>query len=280
MLIYRLRKSKFIAIFKSSKVVCPTFYELKLSNSCPFSCSYCYLLSTFRFNRDVVLFNNDWSQIQAELEKSPPGVYNTGELADSLAIVPPLLDPFTLDYFAQQKDKFLLLVTKSTNIGILKDRHPSPQVIVSFSVNSVASADVFESDAPLPTERLDCARELKSLGWRVRIRLDPIILPFFDTSKSYADYYYICHEIAVLKPERITVGTLRPYSNTYQRMPDRLKKGLVFSDDHRWRYPLKDRVAVYQQVADWLGEVPALCKETKECYTQFDWSHTGCNCTP
>ncbi|MEW6557798.1 MAG: radical SAM protein [Elusimicrobiota bacterium] len=279
-MISRERKSPFVKLFNKTPagVVCPHFYELVLLTGCPFSCSYCYLSGAFHRQTEPTLYTNHWSQIVVELEKSPPSVYNTGELADSLAIIPPLLEP-AIDWFSQQRDKFLLLVTKSTNTQILKDRHPSPQIIVSFSVNSVASADVFESDAPLPTERLETARELKSLGWRIRIRLDPIILPFFDANKSYADYYYICHEIAVLKPERITIGSLRPYSNTYRRMPDRLKKGLVFSDDHRWRYPLKDRVSVYQQVADWLGEVPALCKETQECYTQLGWIHNGCNCT-
>ena len=59
---------------------------------------------------------------------------------------------------------------------------------------------------------------------------------------------------------------------------DKLKKELVKSDDGRWRYPLKDRVVCYQQVSEWLGEIPALCKETQECYTQLGWIHDGCNC--
>ena len=279
-MIQRERKSSFVKLFDKTPagIVCPHFYKLVLSNGCPYKCGYCYLLSTFRFNPEPTLFTNDWSQVQAELEKSPPGVYVTGELADSLAIIPPLLEP-ALDYFSQQKDKFLLLVTKSTNIAILKDRQPSPQIIISFSVNSDEVSDIFERGAPLSSERLDCARELKTLGWRVRIRLDPIILPYFNTSKSFDRYFILCHQIASLKPERITLGSLRPYPNTYHLMPDKLKKELVKSNDSRWRYPLKDRVACYQQVAKWLGDIPALCKETQECYEQLGWVHDGCNCT-
>lgn len=279
-MIQRERKSPFVKLFDKTPdgVVCPSFYELKLSNSCPFSCSYCYLMSTLRYNREPTLFTNDWSQVQAELDNLPAGVYNTGELADSLAITPPLLEP-ALDYFSNQKEKFLLLVTKSINTQILKDRHPSPQVIVSFSVNSDEVSDIFERGTPLSSERLNCARELKILGWRVRIRLDPIILPYFNTSKSFDKYFMLSHQVASLKPERITLGSLRPYPNTYRLMPDELKNELVKSNDGRWRYPLKDRTVCYQQVAEWLGEIPALCKEIQECYTQLGWVHDGCNCT-
>ena len=149
----------------------------------------------------------------------------------------------------------------------------------NFSVNSDEVSDIFERGAPLSSERLDCARELKTLGWRVRIRLDPIIFPCFNTGKSYDKYFYICHEVASLKPERITLGSLRPYPNTYRLMPDELKKELVMSTDGRWRYPLKNRITAYRVIAEWLGIIPALCKETQECYSQLGWVHNGCNCT-
>lgn len=279
-MIQRERKSPFVKEFTATppKVVCPHFYELVLSTGCPYKCAYCYLSGTFRGQTEPTLYTNDWASVQAELEKSPTGVYNTGELSDSLAIIPPLLEP-ALNYFSQQKDKTLLLVTKSINIAILKDRQPSPQIIVSFSVNSDEVSDIFERGTPLSSERLDCARELKTLGWRVRIRLDPVIFPYFNHSKSFDRYFMLCHQIASLKPERITVGTLRPYPNTYRLMPDELKKELVMSADGRWRYPLKNRVSTYRVISEWLGEIPALCKETQECYLQLGWPHSGCNCT-
>lgn len=279
-MIQRERKSPFVKLFDKTPegVVCPHFYELVLSTGCPYKCAYCYLAGTFKGQTEPTLYTNAWAPVQAELEKSTPGVYNTGELADSLAIIPPLLKP-AIDWFSQQKDKFLLLTTKSTNVGILKDRQPSPQVIVSFSVNSAEVSAIFERGAPSPLGRIAVAKILISLGWRVRIRLDPIIFPYFNYSGLYNKYFFICREIASLKPERITVGSLRPYDNTYYRTPDGLKKELVKASDGRWRYPVSDRVAVYQQVADWLGEVPALCKEAEECYARLGWSRAGCNCT-
>ena len=116
-------------------MVCPHFYELVLSNGCPYNCLYCYLKLTFRGNKSPVIFTNSWTQVEKELLRVPSGVFSTGELADSLAVVPDLLGP-ALDWFSRQQTRYLLLTTKSTNIGPLIEREPSPQIIVSFSINA------------------------------------------------------------------------------------------------------------------------------------------------
>ncbi|NPV71172.1 MAG: radical SAM protein [Firmicutes bacterium] len=172
----RERKSRFVKLFDKTPagVNCPHFHELVLSNGCPYDCTYCYLRLTFRGNKAPVLFNNGWEQVKSELDAAPGGVFSTGELADSLAVTPPLLDS-AIDYFAGQTNKYLLLVTKSTNTRVLTQRDPSPQIIVSFSVNSTAASALYEPLCPSREERLLEAAKLRDLGWRVRIRLDPII---------------------------------------------------------------------------------------------------------
>lgn len=82
-----------------------------------------------------------------------------------------------------QQTRYLLLLTKSTNIAILRSAIPTDQVIVSFSVNSNAAATKYEIGSPDPVRRLQAVAELKQLGWRVRIRIDPIVLD--DGIESY-----------------------------------------------------------------------------------------------
>ena len=145
MAIRRQRKSKFVRLFDKTPagVVCPHFYELVLSNGCPYDCSYCYLRLTFRGRTEPVLFENGWDSVRSEIDEVPGGVFSTGELADSLAVIPPLL-PKALDYFTIQENKFLLMVTKSINTGMLCERKPSMNLILSFSVNSIPASTQFE----------------------------------------------------------------------------------------------------------------------------------------
>lgn len=275
-IVRRLRKSPFVRLFDKTppEVVCPHFYELILSNGCPYDCSYCYLKLTFRGKVYPTLFTNPWSQVEAELEKCKAGVFSTGELADSLAVPPPLLEP-ALEYFGGQRDKYLLLLTKSANIKPLRKRSPSPQVIVSFSVNAKQVWAKYERKTPPPEDRLRAAHELRDLGWRIRIRIDPI---FADTPLE--DYEAVVSAVRRLEPERVTIGTLRQYPGLYRFSKDAPREGLKRSPDGRMRYAPERRREVYEAFADMLGYQPALCKETRAMWKALGWTFSGCNCTP
>lgn len=275
MVVKRERKSDFVKLFDKTPpdVVCPHFYELVLSNGCPFNCEYCYLQLTFRGNKKPVLFTNSWDQVEKELSSVKKGVFSTGELADSLAVVPPLLDK-ALDYFEMQRDKYLLLLTKSANTDFLLKRKANPQVIVSFSVNSIPSWTKYERKTPHPFERLEAAKKLLKLGWRMRMRIDPIII---ETGLEH--YKVICKKVAKLNPERVTVGTLRQYPGLFRFAPDAPREGLIKSSDGRMRYSLETRINVYSIIKEWLGFQPALCKETKTLWKNLGWKFDGCNCT-
>ena len=92
--IARPRKSGFIRPFDGTAgLVCNKFYQLILSNGCPFNCQYCYLRLILGNNKGPMVFTNPWSEVERQLGKIPTGVFSTGELADSLAITPPLLRP-------------------------------------------------------------------------------------------------------------------------------------------------------------------------------------------
>lgn len=272
----RNRKSKFVRLFNKTPggVCCPHFYELILSNGCPFECSYCYLRLTFRGNKMPVLFCNQWEEVESELEAIPSGVFSTGELADSLAINPPLLNQ-ALNYFQNQQSRYLLLTTKSTNIGPFLSVKPFSQVIISFSINTAEMADRFELGAPLPKKRLQAAEKLLELGWRVRIRLDPVIYE----EASFVKYKMLCKAISDIKPERVTVGTLRQYPGLHRFAPGAPRQGLIKGADGRMRYPKQLRLHIYKQISDWLGFQPALCKETEEIWKELGWKFYGCNCT-
>jgi spore photoproduct lyase len=274
--LFRERKSNFIRLFDKTPegVICPHFYELILSNGCPYDCSYCYLKLTFKGNKRPILFTNRWQEIEKELSLIPKGNFVTGILADSLAIAPPNLEP-ALKWFSSQRDRYLILVTKSTNIKVLLTHKPSPQVVVSFSINSMEAWSKYERLTPDPIDRVKAAARLKEEGWRIRIRLDPIILNGNDTFTSYKE---VCQKVAELAPEMVTIGTLRPYRGLYRFSPIAPRYGLKGAVDGRMRYLLEVRVNIYDKIAKWLGFQPSLCKETTEVQKELGWTSRGCNC--
>lgn len=274
----RKRKSPFVKEFvnKYPKIVCPGFYELVLSNGCGYDCDYCYLKGTFRGNVFYTDFTNPWSQIKKELDESGEGVYNTGELSDSLIYLP---TNFTkvMGYFHRQIDKFLLLVTKSNAQTLLNiaDTLPTPnqQTIISFSINSTGAWNKYEHHTPSPVDRINGAMLLKDMGYRVRIRIDPIINEFWD-------YGEVANWMSWLKPELVTLGTLRhyPFGRDYGVKDfGGLERGL----DGRLRYPLDKRVKVYRFFRKWIDkDIPvSLCKESMICWRELGWENKGCNCT-
>lgn len=272
---HRLRKSRFVKLFDKTPVgvLCPHFYELILSNGCPFECLYCYLNLTFRGNKKPVLFTNSWQQVERELNKIPAGVFSTGELADSLAILPPLLGP-AIEYFRKQTDKFLLLTTKSVNIKPLLNVKPTSQVWISFSVNPTQAWSKFELRTPHPHARIKAAQELKNAGWRIRIRIDPVI-----GETGIDSYEEVTRMVRDLNPDMVTVGTLRHFPGLFRFQKQAPRNSLRKSSDGRMRYPLDTRASIYTKIAEWLQDQPGLCKETSDLWNLLGWKFKGCNCT-
>ena len=268
----RERSSRFVRTFDSAPqgLICPHFYELHLTKGCPYNCDYCYLRTSSHDNFRPILFTNPWKKIEQELESFTQGVFNTGERADSLAFYNDNTIK-AIKYFSRQKEKYLLLLTKSDNHELFKTLKPSKNVIVSFSVNCNEAAEQFEHCAPPPRKRLKAARKLIEAGWRVRIRLDPVIEEI--GLKFYKD---ICKDISEVEAERVTVGTLYQVPGTAQTNLFHL---LIESPEGILRYPDQYRYNIYVRIAEWLGFEPSICQEAMKIWKKLGWKFQGCNCT-
>ena len=311
------RKSPMVGSFINHlpETVCPSFKKLSLSLGCGYSCSYCYLRLTLRQQvqpGEVIVYTNEWKDVERQLYKEGPGVYNAGELADSLNPMPKLL-PQAIKWFNKHHHEgyTLLLCTKSEALGLLQSDAAPPKaggVIVSFSVNAPRMAELYEKGVPTPQHRLEAVRRLLKMGFRVRIRLDPIILdfdsPYYEhTDPSLVntamknlerDYKDIVEKMAGLAPpqyknkdgggvERVTIGTLRAHRNLPGRCPDMkwfgtgldldLEGNCYFNEKRRYFFTI--RAKAYKQVAEWLsadGGVnsrPAVCKETFRLWSEL-----------
>lgn len=291
--VLRERKSRFVEIFRTTpvKTVCPNFFVLSHANGCAFApqCSYCYLKSSLWHLDGQHVFTNIDRMVEEirswiatdDLESY---VLNTGNLSDSLAfeearpLMARLLDLFRQEAEAKQRPHALLLVTKGgqRECKTLLEGEPCANVIVSFSVNCPQAAEEYEKGAADTDDRLQTARQLKDAGWRIRIRIDPMIDGY-----DYAPTFEAVRELA---PERITLGCLRAEANLPRFAEDGLFDRLESPDDPRAmaRYPRKLRMSLYRQAIEALGETCpiGLCEETYDVWEELglDTDAKECNC--
>jgi spore photoproduct lyase len=290
--VLRERKTRFVELFRTTppRTVCPNFYVLSHANGCAFDpqCDYCYLKSSFWGLRAQEAFSNVDTMLQEvrtwiALDDLETYVLNTGNLSDSLVFehvrpaVAGLVDLFREAHAAGRKHS-LLLVTKSglRECGVLLKLAPCPNVIVSFSVNCPEVAELHERGAADVDDRMAAARRLKEMGWRVRMRIDPMF--------STGDYGGIIRQLRALAPERLTLGCLRAEPHLLQVIDHGLFSELEppAEEGGLARYPLATRLELYGRAAAGLKDVCpiGLCEETREVWDALGLNADSrcCNC--
>lgn len=215
-----------------SDIACPHFWELRWAFGCPFNCAYCYLqgtsggLKTPRPSNMKMVFKAIDDAFNHPYFQTHPSIFNSGELSDSLMF--PETIAKIADKFEQQKDHYLLLLTKDTNINFLLDK-PRKQTIVSFSLSSEEVWKLWENNTPSPLRRVEAASQLQNAGYEVRVRIDPIF-PIEGWRAHYSKLLEFLFIHLPKGPERITLG-----------MPRGLKKTLIYSKDRSWAEGLTEK---------------------------------------
>ncbi len=304
-------KNNFVSLFyKSPKnIVCPHFWVFKPLIGCPYQCSYCFLQGTF-FGDKTPRFKN-LEEMAKNLEKflcwatsiGLKTLLNVGELCDSLA-VPSWTAKFLkvcvpiLKRFPGNK---LLFLTKAgiNNIHVLlEDPSLSEIIVMSHSLNPRLIIERFEKGTAPLDHRLEAAKKLQEAGYEVRLRIDPII-PVKDWPILYSELIDEIFKKFDLKPERITLGSLRGLKKTLFYAKD--KDWIKYLNKHErtgWGLKIEKnlRLSLYAQIIQDLRKYGfnghmALCKETPEIWMKLAsenllsnpgrfgiWENVKCNC--
>jgi spore photoproduct lyase len=275
-----------------SDVVCPHFLELKWATGCPYSCAWCYLQGTFRFQKyKKSPMPKSYDRISKSLlaffegDGVRPELLNAGELSDSM-ITEHTEEPFSIfvmDLISKQDLHKILFVTKSNNIDNLLNVPNKEQAIVSFSLNAVEVAEQWEK-APAVKDRIEAAGKLSDAGFEVRVRIDPMV-PIEGWKEGYATLLKMIFDR--LKPSRITIGSLRGLQSTINNSKD--KSWVPYLEERsNWgrKIATEARLEMYKFVIDKLRDDHgylnvALCKETVDMWERvgLDYTNIRCNCT-
>jgi len=195
------------------RMVCPHFERLKLaSNGCFYQCDWCYLKLTYRAAFPFITVRVQYDRIKGQIQKrlsqsTEPVIFNSGELADSLS-----MEHLTragrefIPWFGQQGNGYLFMLTKSDNVDNILDLPHNGHTIIAWSMNNDEVSRKFEVGAPSFERRLEAARMVQGAGYRIRIRLDPVV-PIEGWQVAYGGTIRRIFEN--ISPETVTIGTLR-----------------------------------------------------------------------
>lgn len=293
---------------EDNRMMCPEFERLKFaSNGCFYNCDWCFLKATYRSMQNYITVHVEYDKIKAQLTKrlskaTGPIMFNTGEMADSLA-----LDHLTLfsqnfvPWFAQQPNGYLYLLTKSVEVdGLIAARGKHDKhTIATWSINNAFVSGQYEIGAPGFEERLRAASRVQDAGYPVRLRLDPII-----PIQNWQDFYAgtIRRIFEVLTPDKITLGTLRFEKKLYnmrntlfvnQRLKDMANTmtGMLPAEKNsrgkdskgKWSFATEQRVELFRfalaEIRKYSATIPvALCKESEAVWGEVGLDLKQCEC--
>jgi DNA repair photolyase len=283
----------YIELLRSTpaRTVCPNFYLFDHARGCNFNCSYCFLRD-IEYNRKERRIFNDTDKLYRELsawlaqDNLETYLANAGNMTDGLSfegerpLWGDLIEYMRENAETKGRPHCLLVVTKAglKHCGAFLEHKPCPNVIVSFSINAPEAARDHEAGAAPTEDRLIAAMRLKRLGWRVRVRMDPMIHGY--------DYSKLTEDIAALAPERVTLGTLRADPTLIPEV-----RGVSIFDklgapdpEGIARYPREMRMAMYRPAVERLSGICSmgLCEETEDVWLELglDAERKTCNCNP
>lgn len=214
------------------------FYFSHMLN-CVFDCRYCFLQGMFRSAHYLLYVN--YEQFEEEilktldtLPKDSSVTFFSGYDCDSLALDHiTLFTKHFLCFFSHIPQAYLELRTKSACIRSLKNHPPLKNIIVAFSLNPEIIIQNFEHKTPSLKKRLETIDILQKQGWKIGIRLDPLIY-FQDFKKHYsALYHLLANQLNYGQLHSITLGQLRFPHGVYKNIRNLYPKEKLFSQVYK-----------------------------------------------
>jgi len=282
---------------------CCAYRILNVFENCPMDCTYC-ILQGYLDSPLLVLYANltdladeiacacrvpDHDRQGARPTRPDQWLrIGTGELGDSLALdgltglsldLMRIVEPFS--------NVVLEFKTKTAEIESLLSVTPPPNVVISWSLNTLRHIGNEEIGAPSLGERLDAARRCQNHGYRLGFHFDPLIF-----SPGWEEDYHAVVEALFdhIDPTRIvwmSLGALRFPPAMKRIIEERFPHStitcgeLVPSWDGKLRYFRPIRVTMYRKMLRWITTrapdvVVYLCMESRQIWQDvFGWPPRG-----
>ena len=191
--------------------------------NCIYDCEYCFLQGK-HMSAHYLLFVN-YEDFFIEIEKKikqnhfEKSYFFSGYDCDSLAFegVTGFVESF-LPIFEKNKNAFLELRTKSTQIHQILKHKPIDNCIIAFSFTPESISKLIEHKVPSVEKRITTMKKLADAGWKLGLRFDPII-PACNFAKIYENLFKnIASNISKEHIHSISFGMMRFPKKMFKKM--------------------------------------------------------------
>jgi len=248
-------------------------YYFSVMLNCLYDCRYCFLQGMYRSANHVVFVNyEDFAAgMKARLQDHRDDEevwFFSGYDCDSLAMEPILgFGEYFVNLAESEPNLWLELRTKSTQIRSLMARDPVDNVVVAFSFTPKNISANLEHRVPAVKKRIAAMVQLQRRGWKVGIRLDPLI---YETDYT-VQYRNLLAEIFT----ELDSGKLHSASIGVFRLPKTFYRNLekLYPDDSFVAQPFHDRDgqfsypdSIEQEMKNWCYEEMARYMESEKIF--------------
>ncbi len=262
--------------------ICQNAWEMHSIFGCLHACDYCHVEDFVNIMLDI---EELMTECQKMIVKNPElQLYKYDNLSDILTFEPEYnaSRPF-VEFFATTPDKYLLLYTKSDNVGFLLNLDHRGHTIINWSLSGDTQSRMIEKRTPPLSRRIEAMEKCQKHGYTVRARFSPIVpIPNWqeETSNMIAELF------AKVRPDVVTVdiiGFMTPQVMKQVIAPSLMEApALKILDEQevnqkffgKHTFPHAYRREIYQHVFTEVRKhnatIPiALCNETREMWNDF-----------
>lgn len=153
---------------------CQNALELNIVDGCVFRCAYCGFGRRVIFYLDVERFMAGLPDVFARYPDQR--LYKYSNMTD-LPPFEPELDaiPPVIERFAREDDRYVMLFTKSDNVGFLEDLDHRGHTVISWSITCDTASRLVDKRAATMDERIGAMARMHDSGYPVRARLSPVV---------------------------------------------------------------------------------------------------------
>jgi len=222
------------------------FLQINPYIGCASVCSYCHIHYLDRnLPKEKILICKDINSLKNQIEqicldlKGIPSVFQLGQMQDPL-----LLENFykikfgkslmqiLIPLFKKYEGHTFIILSKRINTRFIEKFVPSKNIILAWSLNSDYVIKNYESGTPTLQKRIKTILKMKRKGWRIAVRMDPVI--FYPSWKS--DYKELIEKINFIFPDFVVGGILRYQdellNSSNAKLVNQLKKDKVHLEDY------------------------------------------------
>ncbi|MCB0353317.1 MAG: hypothetical protein KDD64_07335 [Bdellovibrionales bacterium] len=202
------------------------FYYNSLVMNCPYDCEYCYLQGMYSSGHVVMFVNNEDFQNATSEKLSELGSLYLCISYDSDLLALEGIFPFCSSWISFTKEHPELTIeirTKSANSSPFVSQEPCERVVLAWTISPEEYVNDIEHGTARLSARLKAVEKVLSLGWKVRLCFDPVIL-----LDSWKENYsrltdQLAQSISLKRISQFAVGTFRMpegyFKKSYQRRP-------------------------------------------------------------